>query len=636
MKKIKWILGILALSILPSCADYLDKEDATEATIEEVFQQRVLQERWLAHCYSGIERDGICTTRDNGWNSMADDLSPSERWKPWSWGSPINFYCGSWTPVSNLSDNLWANLQGLVRESLIFIERATPVPDEDLSRDEVNLMKVECRFLIAYYYWRLIKTYGPVPFTPDSYASTDASVSELLTGQTPFDDIVDWLDKELLEISKILPASYSNAKKYGRATSIMALAVRARMLLFAASPLVNGNPDYANHVDREGRHLFSTTYDPNKWKKAADATALLIQEAENAGHKLYYKYNEDGSIDPFGSYQDGFFVSNASDNPEILFPRVEQYSWDHYYFCQHASPKSNNCAGGLGVTQEYVDAFFTDNGLPITDPNSGYVESGFSTEDEVRYSSWNAGKPSGSKNQKIITAQGTYNAYTHREPRFYVSVVFHNAWNHKTQKHIDFLRYGKDNDANGGHDAPQRGYLVNKGVDPNFSTNSYPWYPGILYRLGEAYLNYAEILNEMDGGDRAKMLFYLNKVRERAGVRQYTTGATDSKFIHVDANDKEAMRKLIKAERRVELGCELGLRLDDLRRWKDAERDLNKAFTGMNFRGATEEEFFVRQVCESPHVFTKAMYWVPVSQTEIEKNSNLVQAPFWDATVSND
>ena len=65
------------------------------------------------------------------------------------------------------------------------------------------------------------------------------------------------MDKELKEVAEILPAKYTEARKYGRATSIMCLAVRARMLLFAASPLVNGNPDYANHKNKDGENLFS-------------------------------------------------------------------------------------------------------------------------------------------------------------------------------------------------------------------------------------------------------------------------------------------------------------------------------------------------------------------------------------------
>jgi len=102
-------------------------------------------------------------------------------------------------------------------------------------------MKAECKFMKAYYYYLLANTYGAVPFKPDYIAPTDFVLADLMEGQTPYYTVIDWVDKTLLEAADVLPAKYTEARKYGRATSIMCLAVRARMLLFAASPLVNGN-----------------------------------------------------------------------------------------------------------------------------------------------------------------------------------------------------------------------------------------------------------------------------------------------------------------------------------------------------------------------------------------------------------
>lgn len=101
--------------------------------------------------------------------------------------------------------------------------------------------------------------------------------------------MVDWIDAQLVDLSKKLPASYLNESTqfYGRATSIMCLAVRARMLLFAASPLVNGNEWYAGFKNYDGKFRFSQTYDPAKWKRAADANRELIEAAHAAGHDWY-------------------------------------------------------------------------------------------------------------------------------------------------------------------------------------------------------------------------------------------------------------------------------------------------------------------------------------------------------------
>jgi SusD family. len=124
----------------------------------------------------------------------------------------------------------------------------------------------------------------------------------------------------------------------------------------------------------------------------------------------------------------------------------------------------------------------------------------------------------------------------------------------------------------------------------------------------------------------------VNKIRIRAGVRQYTTDvvdATDANYIHVDDN-QEAVRKIVRMERRVELCCE-GLRWDDIRRWKDAENlpEVTGNDYGMNFSGTNSAEFYVRTAYQT-RVWKRAYYWFPIYIDEMEKNPNLVQSPYWN------
>ena len=611
-----------------SCDSYLDKEEDTEITMDQVFENKILTERWLGYVYSCIPDPYWGWVNTEGWDVLADDLYASERWQQWGWNT-IPWLRGNVNPATGWSGDHWAKMPKCARAANIFMEKVHALPADGLSSDEVTLMKYECRFLKCYAYWQMMNTYGPIPFQPEYLASTDATAAELMFGPTPYDEIVDYIDKELLELSKLLPAAYTDMAKYGRATSIMCLAVRARMLLYAASPLVNGNPDYANFTDREGKNLFSTSYDANKWVKAAEACKLLIDEAHANGHKLYIEYNEDGTIDPFSSYQNLFLPLNATDCPEILFARP---SCDYSSYEAHTFTKGDGGNGGLGVYQEFVDDFFMENGLPITDPNSGYKEEGFSTEQEVRYTKWN-GRKQVDKQNMIINDAGTYNMYTHREPRFYVSINYQNAYLKVKNRNFDMIYLHKDNI--GTHDAPQTGYLLRKRVHPdyNYNVTGHPYRPGIVYRLGEAYLNYAEALNEA-GMNQSDMLYYLNQIRERAGLRTYGTGATDENNIHVDPSDKDAMRKLIWAERRIELGCE-GLRYHDIRRWKKGEEWLNGDFHGMNAMDPASQnntDLFFKRTTVIPRVYRKSFYWIPIYQTEIDKNPNLVQGPYWDAT----
>ena len=177
------------------------------------------------------------------------------------------------------------------------------------------------------------------------------------------------------------------------------------------------------------------------------------------------------------------------------------------------------------------------------------------------------------------------------------------------------------------HDAPQNGYLLRKKVSPEsiIIENNIKYRPGIICRLAEAYLNYAEALVEC-GETTQEVLDYVNKIRVRAGVRPYTFGATDDNNIHVDA-DQSALRNIIRMERRVELCCE-GLRYNDLRRWKEAETVLNGPFYGMNYNGTNASTFYQRTVYQT-RVYHKSYYWFPIHQSELDKNENLVQNPYW-------
>ena len=115
MKLTNIFLAGLALVSFSSCSDYLDKEPDTEATLDEVFSQKVLQERWLGHCYSTIPNPYWFQTRDAGWDTLGDDMSPSELWQQWGW-NVIPFLSGIWNTQSGWAGNFWAAVPLRVRE----------------------------------------------------------------------------------------------------------------------------------------------------------------------------------------------------------------------------------------------------------------------------------------------------------------------------------------------------------------------------------------------------------------------------------------------------------------------------------------------------------------------------------------
>lgn len=634
MKKYIYISALLfvIMSANFSCKKFLDYRPDDMLTMEMIFNDRIRTEDWLSGVYSGVPQPfwGMYKADDplrNGYAMMGDDLTIPAAWQQFGWRESYAYTMGNWSAPSAWGAYYWVQLPRRIREGLIFIENVKTLPDKDMEQAYVDLMKGEARFLIAYYYWLMLEVYGPIPFSPGKIWPTETPQTELNIPQTPIDSIVNYLDKEFLEVAEILPPvwdpKYLSLKRqqddqsaWGRATSVMALAIRARMLMHYASPLLNGNPDYANVMRKDGVHLFPTSYDANKWKRAADACKLLIDRAHGAGYKLYYEYNDDGSIDPFMSYYNAFQKKWNEGNKEIIFGRPDNPGFGDWQ--NHHLPIGIGGNGGMGVTQELVDAFFMKNGLPITDPSSGYSEQGFSSAPEVRKTKWRGAE---GPDRKVgqVTLEGTFNMYCNREPRFYASVIYNEAWLGVANRRADFYLRGRDGGPS--FDAPQNGYNVRKRIslDVNPRGNVHPYQPGILHRLAEFYLAYAEALNESDPGN-SEILTYINRVRERAGIPGLT------------AMSQSEMREAIIRERRVEFNCE-GIRIHDLRRWKLAEQYLGNRMYGMNFLGTkksdniNDPEAYYKRTFSVQRSFNKRQYLWPVPQAQMDINPNLVQMP---------
>ena len=630
--------GLMAASLTTSCSDYLDKEPDVELTTDMVFENRDKVYGWLATIYNVIHKPDKWSLTADGYEIMADDLTASERWRQWDWRLVIEKITGTWTINSPWDGDLWARMPLYVRHGYIFLNNIKAMPDNNLPQSEVDNMKNEVRFLCAYAWWLMAENYGGIPFTPDYIAPTDADLNDLMVGQSKFDDVVDYCDKQMYDAAMALPATYDDPAKYGRINRIMALTARSRMLLFAASPLVNGNPWYEDYRNYKNEQIFNQTYDHNKWIRAAEACKLCIDEAEKAGYALYTELGPNGKIDPFMSTYNVHIKKWSEGNREITFPVTKDNDYRNT-FLRVVSVREFGGGNGLGVYQGLVDAFFTKNGLPITDPNSGYVEEGFSSVVESRAdeTSWEYG----TGNPGEITARGTYNMYCNREPRFYNAVSFHGSWLAVPatggQRKYNFFYNGRDNlQTSSPHDAPQNGYLARKSlcVTDNYAPGgAVTDRQGFQYRLAFTYLDYAEAVNEAYNTTEARTdaLKYLNRIRERAGVRQYTFDPVDvynEDYIHID-NTQDEVRRVVRMERRVELCCENN-RWYDIRRWKIAEEipEMTGDCYGMNAQGANQATFFQRTPFMK-RVWKRQYYWMPIYIDEYEKNPNLREAPFW-------
>lgn len=200
---------------------------------------------------------------------------------------------------------------------------------------------------------------------------------------------------------------------------------------------------------------------------------------------------------------------------------------------------------------------------------------------------------------------------------FYANIRFHGEYCSfdDTKRTHNFLNEGKDGKPS--HDSPIAGYQINKALNPSTRHGvAYPYKPGIIVRLAEMYLSYAEALNEYDPGN-ADIEKYMKLIRERAGLPALQSGLS-----------QDAMRDAIHHERRVEFAFEGGMRYMDIRRWKEAEKVFETPISGMNTDGKTNTEYFKRTEIQK-RVFLKKMYLWPIYQNYLDNNEKLVQNKYW-------
>jgi hypothetical protein len=600
MKKINIIFSVLLAStmVLTACKKgFLDQVPDSLLTLDEVFKRRTETEKYLANVYS-YTRDEANQWNNGGnpWLGLSDEMDIT--WNRSNYPT-YAMNLGVWDASSGYY-NFWTHYYRGIRAATTFIQRVDECKELQTyytNGDSVVMQyKAEARFLRAFYYFNLIRQYGPVILLPlNETVAPDAPPSETQYARSSMNECVDFVVKELDSAAAQLPVTIKNVQWYGVPTKGVALAVKARLLLYAASPLYNGNADLSSLKNDDGKQLIDQTFNKEKWKKAADAAKAVI---DLNLYSLYKKNN-----DPFKDYRD-LFLDNW--NSEVIFARP---ATDYGGWSAHCAPRQlgGSSWNGFGVPQQLIDAYHMANGKMIDEAGSGYVETGFSTA------------------ATTYTKAGTWNMYVDREPRFYVSITyngcdwFSNGCNNAAK--IQMYLNGNSGKKSNTDDYSRTGYLIRKGVHPSSTSCNSKWVQtiNILFRLGEIYLNYAEALNEYEPG-HPDILKYVNEIRSRVGIPGLPSGLT-----------QDEMRNRIRHERRVELAFE-SHRYFDTRRWKIAEQTDGGDFWGMNIDGGsggfTDVSFYQRTAFEK-RVFEKKHYLFPIPQSEIDRDKKLIQNPGW-------
>lgn len=628
MKKQNSIYTLLiALLCCVSSCDYLGVSEQLAGGLqntEQVFDNVSYTKRWYANVFAGIpDYSGINSLNvgafKNPWTGMCDELVVG-------YGNSSK-YNNSDRNASNMGFHRYGDCYKYIRQANIFLQKAHPIvttgtQGDQLLEDELTQMKANVRFMRAFYHYLLFEQYGPIILVKDKIY--DATEDQDVPRNT-VDEVVAYIDSELTAVASELTQEPIFEDKDHRAwpTKGVALAVRAKLWLYAASPLLNGGYREALAVTNpDGTRLFPD-YDAGKWEKALAACKDFIDYAEAGRYELYKEYKDDNGavIDPDKSVYNLF----QKYTHEIIWATANN-DWrgmNGDAFDRRIAPRcEKNGLGSTGVTQELVDAFYMKDGLPISAtaylPQSTlYQEEGYGTY-----------KDQNDNFSKKYTNVSVSNRYLNREPRFYNTVFFNGRQWPVSCNQVLFYNGGNSGVQEG--QATLTGYMLFKRFNRSVSlTNpgvASQFRPSIIFRLADFYLMYAEAANEVNPND-VRVLKYLNLVRERAGLPGVET------LNPAIRGNQELQRAAIQRERQVELATE-GQRYFDVRRWmiadKNGEGRQNGYAHGMNVRGEPNDiDDFNRVVEASQIVFNRKMYLYPMPDSEMRKTKNLVQNPGW-------
>lgn len=624
------MIGIFLLLGFISC-DYLDIVPDEKEKAEDAFEDINAVERFMYSCYAYLPQPR------SGTESL-DFMTGDEVITAFEHETFAAFPKGNYT-ASKPVISYWNTLFQGLRQCYIMlnnIDLATTV-EADVKKDYI----AQTNFLIAYYHFLLARCYGPIILIkeePDILTSP-----ENYLGRTSFDECVQFICDKFDEAAKDLPATRP-VRYYGLATSVAAKALKAKMLLYAASPLFNGNSEfYTDFKDKAGNALMPLTYDPQKWVKAKEAYKEAINLAESNEYALYTTTDfDEGNSEPQDPTQH-CLRSNLLDagNSEIIW--ADSRGEGAYGMQNKSLPYCAASAwNGVAPTWNMLNRFYTKNGLPLDqDPD-------YDTTDNFTIVTVDQAHAN-----EAALGERTFMFNLDREPRYYAWVAFQGGFyeitsaasNGAYSNDASYKKYSKEGQSKlvcdfvlGGNCSrgpvgnmrqtsyAPTGFLNKKGVHPAYAVSkglqSPLFYPWPILRLAELYLGYAETCVETN--DLNTAITYTDKVRSRAGIPGVRESWED---IAHQTITQDLLRKVVRQERQVEFYLE-NQNFWDLRRWKTAGTYFNQKAKGLNITATSLEEFvMVKEVIFERKFETPTQYLMPIPLADVNRNENITQNP---------
>ena len=595
MKRIIFSLAvILMLANLASCKKALDVTPVDQFSDATVWKDPALIQTFINDIYTGIPHgfsnimmaslvDESMYNADFGTSNVTKSLiTPSDL---------SIFDVGFWTANRQMGMH-WTRVYKFIRATNVFFEKIEESPIDDATK---NLYKGEVHFLRAHLYHNLVSMYGGVPLITKAYGLVDS----FNVPRDSYENCIKFILDECDQAAATLPIKQDD-KNIGRATKGAALALKSRVLLYAASDFYNNNGAWAGGYANKELIGYTGGDRIARWQAAKDAAKAVI----DMGVYSLYKPDPASADEATKNYGDIFLLNET---PEDIFVRfftakIDQ-NWDGYNPGLYNNPNGYHGWGSNTPVGQMVDAYEMNDG---------------------------------SKFDWTIAAEAA-KPYVNRDPRFYASILYEGAkWRQRpadviAKDPVGVIQTGFWETSSGvlaGLDTRKSsiedwngtytGYFLRKFIDPTvdaqFNKQTQPWR---FIRYSEIVLNYVEACLALGQEGEAKT--YLNMIRKRAKMPDITESG-------------QALLERYRNERRVELAFE-DQRYFDVRRWMIAD----KAYT--NAKGIEPRYKLVNGTTSlSPtYIITDAQqrawnprfYFLPIQLDEINRNSKLVQNPLY-------
>jgi len=332
------ILAVLILGTYGCKKNYLDRKPSDLITEGEVFRNIENAEKFVNTIYQSLPN---LYKPGGAWPlSSATDETNQAIDNSASGADAGNFNTGSMSPSNFPMQWQWDEFYGKIRSCNMFLNNFDKVPNDPTYPERRNRLKGEMLVLRAYYNFQLISRWGEIPIIEQVENPFDNPDGIYFKRNTISEGIENIL-KDLEDAKDLLPVTYAERpNNWGRASKMIALALRGRVLLYYASPLYNKNNDQ------------------NLWARAAEACKAALDTALANGYGLNGNYGE---------------IFTQYFNKEVIWSRPAPGAFGDGGIDREMNPRGANGYGNVNPVQELVNDYeMKATGLPITDPNSGF------------------------------------------------------------------------------------------------------------------------------------------------------------------------------------------------------------------------------------------------------------------------